>query len=118
MKILLIDERSDTMEFLKDSMISYGFNAAIAKNKDDACKLLSDSQHDLILINGCHRDLQESDYAEFQRSSTFIICLKGNRREPGPGIGVDVYLQRPFAVSRLLRTIERRLPNQSLNDMP
>jgi DNA-binding response OmpR family regulator len=102
MKILFIDERSDTLEFLESSIINFGCKPGIARHRDDIVPMLSNDQYDVVVANGCAKELDVEQQIRKKYPSVFIVFLSGSHKKGTDGPhGADLYLQRPFEVSRL-----------------
>jgi DNA-binding response OmpR family regulator len=110
MKVLLIDERSDTLDFFGESINNFGYKTGIAQGRDEILPMLSDGNFDVILTNGGSRGLDIVNQIKEKIPSVFVICMKGSQKdESGLNGGADLYLQRPFRSSRLRQAIEDQL---------
>jgi DNA-binding response OmpR family regulator len=108
MKVLLIDERSDTLEFFNGSIVNLGYKTGIAKNKSDIFSMLSKDQYDIILTNGASKELNIDKDVRSKYKSVFVIYLSASENKKAhKHSGADVYLRRPFVASELRQAIKR-----------
>jgi len=109
MKVLIHDERPDTLEFLLGSIINYGYTAGIAKDSPEIMNMLSDEHYDVVLTNGSYGDLQKDQYLRIKSSSVFVIGIKDPMRSnEAMDPAVDLYLYRPFGASELRHALVSR----------
>jgi hypothetical protein len=52
MKILIHDERPDTLECLLEGIVNRGYKGGIAKDGLDVINMLSDERYNIVLTNG------------------------------------------------------------------
>ena len=110
MKVLLIDERPGTLEFFGESIVNFGYKTGIAKDRDEIIPMLADDQYDVILTNGGSRGLDIVKHLKAKLPSVFVICMTGSQKDQnGNYLGADLYLQRPFRVSKLRQALEDQL---------
>jgi DNA-binding response OmpR family regulator len=108
MKILIHDERSDTLEFISESIKHLGYNVGIAKGCPAINQMLAEKEYDVILTNG---GLQNLDPDRSIRSKFPLIYIVGitssQQNSVGADANVDCYLLRPFEKSKLLQALEK-----------
>jgi DNA-binding response OmpR family regulator len=103
MKILLIDERSDTLNFLCENLVNFGYKTGIAKNKVEIISMLSDDQYNVIVTNDCARELDVDQSIRSEYPLVFAVFLSASdKKEKTENHGVDLYLYRPLEVHKLL----------------
>jgi DNA-binding response OmpR family regulator len=108
MKILLIDERPDAVEFLGESIVNYGYKAGIAKNKSEILPMLSEDRYQVVVTNGGSREFNVDQDIRLKYPSVFVIHLTGSDNQNGnKDLAVDLCLRRPFEVSKLLNAIKK-----------
>lgn len=106
MKVLLIDERSDTLEFLGESIFNYGFKIGVAKTIEDIIPMLGDTQFEVVLTNGGRKSLSMLHHIKEQVPSVFIICVSGSQKNAEEKCSeADLYLYRPLRASKLKQAI-------------
>jgi DNA-binding response OmpR family regulator len=107
MKVLIHDERSDGLDFLLESIVNHGYKAGIAKNGPEIINMLSDERYNVVLTNGGYGELDPDQHSQIKSSSAFIIGITGQqKRDEGMDSEVDLYLRRPFEVSKLWHAID------------
>ncbi|MCP5364635.1 MAG: response regulator transcription factor [Hyphomicrobiales bacterium] len=129
MKILLIEDDSETAEFIMRGLKERGDVVDHAATGRDGMFLASDSQYDVLIVDrllpgmdGLHA-VKMLRQAEVSTPVLFLSALSGlDDRIKGLDAGGDDYLVKPFAFSELtarLRALTRRPPlsqnNGSLN---
>ncbi|MBN1380999.1 MAG: hypothetical protein JXA41_04940 [Deltaproteobacteria bacterium] len=108
MKVLLIDERPDTLDFLGESMVKQGYKTGIAKDKKDIFSMLSENQYDVILANGVTKELDIDKDIRSRYDSIYIVYLSADdKKNEHQHAGVDMYLHRPFVASDLRQAIKK-----------
>jgi DNA-binding response OmpR family regulator len=110
MKVLLIDERPDALEFLGESIVNFGYKTGVAKDKTEIVPMLSDDQYEVVLTNGGGRDIDIDQYIRAKYPSVFIVQMTlSHKKEEKEHNGVDLYLRRPFEISKLRSVIRTPL---------
>lgn len=108
MKILLIDERADTLDFLGESMIHQGYKTAIARTKFDLLSMLSENNYDIVMANGASKELDFEKDIKAKYDSIYVVYLSApESKNDEARSGVDVYLRRPFVASDLRQAIKK-----------
>ena len=103
MKVLIHDERSDSMDLLLGSIVNHGYKAGIAKNDREIINMPSDERYNVVLTNGGYEELGLDQLSRLKYSSVFINSIVDQWKcNESPA---DLYLQRPFESSRFWPTI-------------
>lgn len=105
MKILLIDERPGTLEFLGENIVNFGYKTGVASDKSDIVPMLLDDKYDIVLANNGNGDGDFDELIRSQCPSVFIIHMTLSEEQRKGKNGVDLYLERPFESSRLRSAI-------------
>jgi DNA-binding response OmpR family regulator len=104
---LLRDERSDTLDFIHESIVNFGHKVGIAKDSSEILHMLSSDRYDVILTNGGCRELDIDKDIRLKFPSVFIVGIVSSPGQNGNGdVKADYYLVRPFAKSQLWQAIE------------
>jgi DNA-binding response OmpR family regulator len=104
MKVLIYDERSDTLEFFLESVASFGYKVGIAKDGSEIINMLSNDQYDVVLSN--YKEFDAHQYGRLKSSSTFIIGITDSRNQnKNMDSKADLYLQRPFGASNFRHAV-------------
>ena len=114
-KILLVDDDAEIIESLRIALESKGFEVAIARDGNQGLALAEREQPDLVIL-----DMMMPKRSGFlvlerlQRSSAInprvimITANEGNRHKAyAEMLGVDDYIRKPFAMDRLLASVDR-----------
>jgi two-component system OmpR family response regulator len=122
MKILLIEDDAQTLEFIKQGFHAEGFTVDCATNGRDGVYMASGAQYDLIIVDRMLPELDGLAVVKLLRGTEtttpilFLTALDGiEERVRGLDAGGDDYLVKPFAFSELLartRALLRRPPIQ------
>jgi DNA-binding response OmpR family regulator len=117
-KILIADDEPSIVAALRFLLQSDGYEVHIARDGEEALKLLDDTNPDLVLLDVmmpvrsgyeiCQRIRGRAD-----RSHVKIIMLSAKGRDAevqkGLELGADVYVTKPFSTRELKATIKRLL---------
>jgi len=63
-RILVVEDELEIIEFYQDYLENSGYRVRILDRGDEAVDLVQQDPMDLILLNLCYQDYQESMYAE------------------------------------------------------
>lgn len=108
MKVLLIDERPDTLEFFGESMVNLGYKTGIAKDTSEIFSMLSENQYDIVLTNGASKELDIDKDIRSKYDSIYVVYLSASTdKSKSKHSGADMYLHRPFVASDLRQAIKR-----------
>jgi DNA-binding response OmpR family regulator len=105
MKILINNERADTLEFLCEHIINHGYKAGIAKNSHEIIDMLSGEQYNIVLTNGAYEELNTDQCSWLKSSSVFIIGITNQKKNENLALKEDMQLQRPFESSKLWQAL-------------
>jgi len=106
-KILIHDERPDTLEFLLEIVVNRGYKAGFAKDGTEIIAMLSNDQYSVVLTNGGYRELSPDQHMHLKSSSVFIIGIKDSHNQnQNMDLKADLYLPRPLLISELWRALE------------
>ena len=107
-KVLIHDDRLDTPEFLLEIIVSRGYKAGFAKDGSEIMAMLSNDQYDVVLTNGGYRELTFDQHMQLKASSVFIIDIKDSSSPTQDmELKADLYLPRPFLISRLWQALKK-----------
>lgn len=119
MKILVVDDEKDVVELLKIALEREGFKVVTAYSGEDALKLLSKEQVDLILLDVMMPVMSGWEVVKTIRSGdpknkdTSIIMVTVKREmgeiERGYRLGVNNYITKPFKREVLIKTVRQLL---------
>lgn len=117
-KILVVDDEEHILELIQFNLISAGFQVSTAINGEEALKLCSQEQPDLVLldimlpgIDGlevCRRLKSQSDTKFIP---IIMITAKGEEIDKivGLELGADDYITKPFSVRELIARVKALL---------
>lgn len=106
MKVLIHDDRTDGLDFLLENIISHGYRAGIARNKDEILNMLLEGEYNVVLTNGGYHHLDPDHLSRIKSSSVLIINIRDQRKgDAGPEPEVDLHLERPFEAAKLWKAI-------------
>jgi DNA-binding response OmpR family regulator len=106
MKILIHDERPDTLECLLEGIVNRGYKGGIAKDGLDVINMLSDERYNIVLTNGDMKSQIWISVSGIKFSSVFIIGIANTeKRDEKMDSKVDLCLRRPFEASELWQPI-------------
>jgi DNA-binding response OmpR family regulator len=113
-KILIADDEPNIVAALEFLLQRNGYEVHVARNGDEALKILEASQPDLVLLDIMMP--QRSGYevckciresAEWRHIKIIMLSAKGRDAEVSKGlaIGADLYVTKPFSTRDLLGNI-------------
>lgn len=112
--ILIIDDETDLVEIIKDTLEDEGYNILTAYNGYDGIEL-SKEEPDLILLDIMMPDLDGYNvcYSIRENVACPIIFLSAKNEErdkiKGLGIGGDDYMTKPFSLKELVSRVKAHL---------
>jgi DNA-binding response OmpR family regulator len=107
MKILILDDRAEKLDFLLEDIIRHGYRAGIAKDGDEVTDMLSGEQYNVVLTNGGHRSFPPDHLSRIRSSSVFVIGITDQqKRDDRADSSVDLCLRRPFEASKLWQAFD------------
>lgn len=117
-KVLLVEDESILRDSIYDTIVSCGFEVAVAENGEDALELARTFQPDLIISDIV---MPESDgywLIESVRKDKLLqtipfifMTAKSDRSDIriGMNLGADDYIVKPFSSAELMNSIQARL---------
>ena len=123
MKILLVDDEKDILEFLSYNLKKVGYNVFMANNGIDALKIAREVNPDLIVLDVMMPQMDGIQVCEEIRSDkllqdTFVLFLTARSEEyselAGFGVGADDYVTKPIKPKLLISRIQAILRRKNL----
>ncbi len=116
--ILIVEDDEDLANLLEYRLRKEGFNALIARDGTEACRLFGEVGIDLVLLDilmpgmdgweVCHR---LRDHRDQRVATTPVIMLTalsaGENRIKGLECGADVYLSKPYSIREVVLNCRR-----------
>lgn len=122
-KILLVDDETDILEFLKYNLQKENFDVLVSSNGKDALKKIS-SKPDLIVLDVMMPEMDGFEvYQQIKKSKDYqdipIIFLTAKSGESdeikGLDLGASDYIQKPISPNKLIARIKSNL-RKSVSD--
>ena len=113
-KILIADDEPNIVTALEFLLQRNGYEVHIARNGEDALKLVEAHQPDLVLLDVmmplrsgydvCRRMREHEDWRHIK---IVMLSAKGREAEVSKGVslGADLYVTKPFSTSELVGKI-------------
>ncbi len=123
MKILLVDDEKDILEFLSYNLKKSGYNVFTANNGIDALKTARKVKPDLVVLDVMMPKMDGIQVCEEIRSDkllqdTFVLFLTARSEEyselAGFGVGADDYVTKPIKPKLLISRIQAILRRKNL----
>ena len=123
MKILLVDDEKDILEFLSYNFKKEGYNVFTANNGVDALKTARKVKPDLVVLDVMMPKMDGIQVCEEIRSDkllqdTFVLFLTARSEEyselAGFGVGADDYVTKPIKPKLLISRIQAILRRKNL----
>ena len=123
MKILLVDDEKDILEFLSYNLKKSGYNVFTANNGIDALKAARKVKPDLVVLDVMMPKMDGMQVCEEIRSDkllqdTFVLFLTARSEEyselAGFGVGADDYVTKPIKPKLLISRIQAILRRKNL----
>ncbi len=123
MKILLVDDEKDILEFLSYNLKKEGYNVFTANNGIDALKIARQVKPDLVVLDVMMPQMDGMQVCEEIRSDkllqdTFVLFLTARSEEyselVGFGVGADDYVTKPIKPKLLISRIQAILRRKKL----
>ena len=123
MKILLVDDEKDILEFLSYNFKKEGYNVFTANNGIDALKIARQVKPDLVVLDVMMPKMDGIQVCEEIRSDkllqdTFVLFLTARSEEyselAGFGVGADDYVTKPIKPKLLISRIQAILRRKNL----
>lgn len=119
-RVLLVDDDEEIVESMKIALESRGFQVLVARDGNQGLALAETERPDLLITDMMMpkrsgflvlEKLRTSD--DPSRSVMKIIMITGNEgnrhKSYAETLGVDDYIRKPFAMERLIESVEKLL---------
>ena len=120
-KILLNDQKIDSLREVTRFLITYGFDCFIARNYIDAAKLIESKSPDLFIVNITQPFEKGKQLVNQirQKNKNLPIIAYSNKNSiqhvvTAIKMGVNEFLEKPISNQDLIRIIENYLPSQKI----
>ncbi len=120
-KLLLVDSDHNLVDSGKQSLEANGYQVQVAKSAEDALRVLSEREPDLMVLELNLPDLSGLEVLAFihkKKLATSVIVVSAetdfDRVSKAFRFGAFDYLQKPFVFDDLLTTIEKALSKHEL----
>jgi two-component system, OmpR family, alkaline phosphatase synthesis response regulator PhoP len=117
-KILIADDEPNIVAALEFLLQRNGFEVCVARNGDEALKLIETHNPDLILLDVMMPQRSGYDVCQrvreneaWRRIKIVMLSAKGREVEVSKGlsIGADLYITKPFSTRELIAQIKALL---------
>ena len=119
-RILLVDDDYEIIESMRHALQSKGYSVTIARDGNQGLALAERESLDLLILDMMmpkrsgflvlEKLLRRDPPLERKLSVIMITANEGNRHKAyADMLGVDDYIRKPFAMDRLLESVERLL---------
>jgi DNA-binding NarL/FixJ family response regulator len=117
-KVLLVEDESILRDSIQDTIVSCGFEVAVAENGEDALQLARTFQPDLIISDIVMPDsdgywlIDSVRNDKLLQTIPFIFMTAKSERNDiriGMNLGADDYIVKPFSSVELMNSIQARL---------
>jgi two-component system alkaline phosphatase synthesis response regulator PhoP len=124
-KILIADDEPNIVVALEFLLQQSGYEVHIAKNGDEALKLIEAHNPDLVLLDVmmpmlsgyevCRRVREQADWNHIK---VIMLSAKGRDAEVNKGLsmGADLYVTKPFSTRELMANIAGLLGKEGTAD--
>ena len=114
-KVLIADDEPNIVTALEFLLRRSGYEVHIARNGDEALRLVADCKPDLVLLDVmmpvksgyevCQRMRERADWRHIK---IIMLTAKGRDVEVSKGrsLGADLYITKPFSTKELVARIE------------
>lgn len=119
-KVLIVDDEPNIVTSLEFLMRRSGHTTAVARDGDEALKVVAEFQPDLVLLDVMlpHRDgfevcqqLRADGWTELK---IVMLTAKGREAEVAKGlaVGADAYVTKPFSTRELVDAVAQLLEGE------
>jgi two-component system alkaline phosphatase synthesis response regulator PhoP len=117
-KILIADDEPNIVAALEFLLQRDGYEVIVARNGEEALKLVEDSDPDLVLLDvmmpvrsGYEVCTRIRERADWRHIKIIMLSAKGRDAEVNKGlsIGADLYVTKPFSTRDLMSKISELL---------
>ena len=116
--VLLVEDREDVRELLKETILTVGHTLVCAPNWAEGLRTLATGMHDVLVADVRLPDGSGHDLAQRALSrGTKAILISGHPDEMRQSPGI-IYLRKPFLMRALLNALERHVGPSPLPPPP
>lgn len=117
-RVLIADHEPGTSQPLKYLMEQSGYEVSTAASGEEALRLITDLQPDLVLLEAMLADPDGFEICQIVRSTprlraTRVVFVSAMAREvdiaKGLALGADAYITKPFANSEIMDHVRKLL---------
>lgn len=122
-KILLVDDEPNILEFLEMGLINEGFEVATAQDGMSAVSLAKQFQPHIVILDVMMPGMDGFEVCRMLKKTENIAIImltakdEVDDRVKGLTLGADDYMAKPFSFEELLARIQARIRNQFPNLM-
>jgi len=114
--ILVVDDDPGLREALQDVLELEGYDVVLARDGQEALRLLEDAHPVLVLLDLMMPRMNGYEFvAELERRSlrdhlpVVILTADANAKRKAEQVGAEGYLAKPFEIDQVLATVDRIL---------
>jgi len=113
--VLIVEDDTDLQQWIADYLTGKGFSCTCTENGKDAVKLISDTQPDVVLLDGALPGLDGFEVCKavrsFYKGAIIMITARDEEIDEvlGLEVGADDYLIKPIRARALLTRIQKLL---------
>jgi len=117
--ILIVEDDSDLASWMKDYLVSKGYNVSVVARGDQAVLFIKEESPDLVILDGMLPELDGIDVCKAVRPEfkNTIIMVTARDEEIdevlGLEVGADDYMTKPVRARVLLTRIRKHLSRQT-----
>ncbi len=114
-KILIVEDDTDLQQWIADYLTGKGFTCVCTENGEEAVKLISDIQPEVVLLDGALPGLDGFEVCKavrsFYKGAIIMITARDEEIDEvlGLEVGADDYLIKPIRARALLTRIQKLL---------
>ena len=121
-KIVIIDDAEEITSSLEDLLSAFGYKTFIADNAEDGIKMIRNNKPDLIIsdimmpvLDGFFVLQEIKTDKSISEIPIIIITAKTEKETFNKSMesGANYFIEKPFSIKELLKTIEKILNNES-----
>ena len=113
--ILIVEDDTELQQWIADYLTGKGFSCSCTENGKEAVKLISDTQPDVVLLDGALPELDGFEVCKavraFYKGAIIMITARDEEIDEvlGLEVGADDYLIKPIRARALLTRIQKLL---------
>ena len=111
-RVLIADDEPNIVAALEFLLQRSGYEVSIARNGDEALKLIEQNPPDLVLLDvmmplrsGYEVCQVVRSREDWKKIKIVILTAKGNEADKGLALGADLYVTKPFSTQDLVARI-------------